>query len=271
MEPKEEINPRLEKALNNIAKGEGFVNYEMHAKKLIPDGQNYLGVLTEVTIKGTTKDGNKELDLFVKSIIPGKNNIEMVNLDDLYGMEIYVYTELSRILTKLQDEAKIPPRERYNFVKCYEESNIEFIIMENVAKKGYAICERFNIATLEFAKKCIENLAKFHALSFVLQAKMPEYFKDKIEKLEHPFRIDEKCETFLTNNYNACLDYLDDSAKIRFKNFLGAASDLLERFKNYTFEPNSTLCFCHGDYKSSNVMKRECVSGKCVNFNCMWI
>ncbi|KAL0822212.1 hypothetical protein ABMA28_004342 [Loxostege sticticalis] len=243
------MDPELKSIIDRIAKKEGFNTYNLSVKNISPDGNNYLGLLSEVTVQNTLT--NKELDLFVKSIIANADQLKVISVSEVYGIEIFFYLELSKILEELQADAQIPIEERYTIVKCYKESTTEHIVMENMIKKGFYTWNRFDVISLDFAETAIKLLAKFHALGYVLQEKRPKYFEDKIRPLRMPFKIDEDFRKFFVNSANNVLDYLEAGAKSKLKNSLTA---LFDKFQKYTYDRESTLTMCHGDYRPNNIL-----------------
>ncbi|KAL0871628.1 hypothetical protein ABMA27_004154 [Loxostege sticticalis] len=243
------IDPELKSILDRIAKKEGFTTYKLSVKNITPNGNNYLGLLSEVTVQDTLT--NKELDLFVKSIIANADELKAISVSEVYGIEIYFYLELSKILEKFQVDAQIPIEERYTIVKCYKESTTEHIVMENMIKKGFYTWNRFDVISLDFAETAIKQMAKFHALGFVLQEKRPKYYEDKIMPLRYPLKIDENFQRFFENSADNVLNSLEGNAKSKFKNSLTA---LFEKGQKYTYDRETILTMCHGDYRPSNIL-----------------
>ncbi|XP_022826075.1 uncharacterized protein LOC111356074 [Spodoptera litura] len=151
----------------------------------------------------------------------------------------------------------LPIKERYKTVKSYEESDAEIIIMENVAKKGFKTGHRMDVVSLEFAKMAIEELAKFHALSFVLKAKRPDFFEDQVKIRKIPYKTGEKWHKLAQNIINITLDNIDEGIKKRVEKF---CDNIGERF-TVCFENESVRNLCHGDYRANNILVKI-VDGK---------
>ncbi|KAL0822213.1 hypothetical protein ABMA28_004343 [Loxostege sticticalis] len=243
------MGPELKSIIDTIAKNEGFTTYNLSVKNITADGNNYLGLLTEVTVQDTLT--NKELNLFVKSIIANADQLQSISVSEVYGIEIYFYLELSKILEELQADAQIPIEERYTTVKCYKESTTEHIVMDNMIKRGFCTWNRFDVISLGFAETAIKQLAKFHSLGFVLQEKRPQYFKEKIMPMRFPWRFNENFQKFFENSAENVLDYLEDDAKSKLKKNITA---LFEKGQNCTNDRESTLTMCHGDYRPNNIL-----------------
>ncbi|KAL0822209.1 hypothetical protein ABMA28_004339 [Loxostege sticticalis] len=243
------MDPELKSIVDKIAKKEGFITYNLSVKNITPDGNNYLGLLSEVTVQDTVT--NKKLDLFVKSIIANADQLKVISVSEVYGVEIYFYLELSKILEELQANAQIPIEERYTIVKCYKESTTEHIVMENMIKKGFYTWNRFDVISLDFAETAIKQLAKFHALGFVLQEKRPKYYEEKIMPLIYPIKLDEEFHKYFKNMADNILDYLEGDAKRKLKKNITA---LFEKGQKYTHNREQTMTMCHGDYRPNNIL-----------------
>lgn len=252
----DEIDPELKTKLEVIAKKEGFHTYKIFIKKIVTNGANYMGRLHEVTIKEHTEVGIKELNLFVKSAIYGDGLQNIVEVTKAYNNELYFYKELSKILTKLQDATEIPLKERYNFVRCYDESDSDHVIMENLISKGFDMKSRYDIISLEFAKKSLEEIAKFHTLSFVLQKKEPLYFENIIKNMKHLVNFGQEWEKYMSNCIDITLAYLDEYSLEKFKKFIPSVFEIAR----VSFGSHSIMCLCHGDYRTNNIMQRKIVS-----------
>ncbi|KAL0871633.1 hypothetical protein ABMA27_004159 [Loxostege sticticalis] len=246
------IRDHLKEHIENIAKSEGFLKYKCDVQKKYKNGTNYLGEITEVEIIGETIIGAKEIRIFVKTKPSDGSIIKLLSINDVYSRELYAYKELSETYKQLQEEANVPYEERYTFIKCYEESNIDTIILEDIGKLGYVNWNRLEIISIDFAQKCIKQLAKFHALSFVLEKDKLDYFNCNIKLLKYPFIFNDEYVAFLKNMYETCINHLEGEYKAKLESVL----DICEKY--YQFVNNSSVirCLCHGDYRAMNIMMK---------------
>ncbi|CAG9576269.1 unnamed protein product [Danaus chrysippus] len=141
------MDSSVQESLQQIIAKEGYESYEISIKKLSTDGGNYLGDLYEVDVKGTTVKGLKEINLFVKQAIKMNPTESVVNVNSIYQNELFVYNELSKVYSNLQDEAIIPSGERFKVVNSYNESNEDAIILENLSKKGFEVRNRMDVGS----------------------------------------------------------------------------------------------------------------------------
>ncbi|CAG4946481.1 unnamed protein product [Parnassius apollo] len=110
---------------------------------------------------------------------------------------------------ELQIEAEVPLHERFRVVQSYSESSTEAIILKNVAKEGFATFYRMDVMPLKFAELAVQQLARFHGLSFVIQQKRPEYFERKIKTLKQSLKLNDDFRAFCRTFFNYSVEGLD--------------------------------------------------------------
>ncbi|KPJ16577.1 hypothetical protein RR48_02335 [Papilio machaon] len=207
-----------------------------------------MATLYEVDLKGRTKDGEKETNMFIKRVI-SQEHIKIIDVSDIYSKELFFYNDLSKLFIKLETEAGVPLEERYKSVKSYNESDTEAIIMQNLRKEGFTTLYRMNVMPLKFAELSVQQLAKFHALSFIIERKRPEYFENKIKSLKHSIRYGEDFVEFCNNMYKFSSIQLSNEIKAKIE------SKADEYMKNYlTGHKTEVKCLCHGDYRMNNIL-----------------
>ncbi|KAL4705983.1 hypothetical protein ACJJTC_004962 [Scirpophaga incertulas] len=245
------INANLQESLNKLARRESFEDFKIDTKEIAQDGNNYIAILKEVTVKLTKNREDKQLELFVKVNGPDVA-VEFLSVSEVYNKELFTGLTLSKLYEDLQ-EGYIPYEERYKFIKYYEESSTDFIIMENMKKKGFTIQNRLEVISLQYAELCIKQLAKFHALSYVLKKKQPNYYGKAINTIKHPLKLDAVWDVFLDKMARSNLEHLDNIARTKLENSI---PDLLKKYKYYLKNPDNIKCLCHGDFKASNILQK---------------
>ncbi|KAJ8713721.1 hypothetical protein PYW07_014091 [Mythimna separata] len=245
----------LQQCVKSIINKEEYVSYNVTKKVFTPDGGSFLGILCEVDIEGVTAAGKKETNIFMKIITPGPGvQISIISLPEAYKSELFVYEELSPIFSKLQNEVKIPTEEKYKFVKSYGESNPNVIILENMSKKDFKTNFRKDVITLQYAEMAIAELAKFHALSFILETKRPKYFERKIKTIKATFSFDEDWDGFVQNMCQITLNYLDEDSRRKLEDFIPSFN---EKYRKYLEGNVGRLCLRHGDFRPNNILVKE--------------
>lgn len=249
---------KLPNLIESIAQKEGYRSHTTFIAKLPSSGLNFNAELTEVKITGELLNGGeKVLNLFVKTKLPGCDLVKEYSLSEAYRRELFLYKELSQIYKQLQEDAKILTEDKYKFVKCFDESDSQSIIMEDLAKQGFISCDRLSLINIDFAEKCVQELAKFHALSFVLEERDKDYFDKKIKTIQYPIIDNEEYKIFMMNMSNFSLAHLDVEYQQKLQNFIVNMSEKLQTLMKDT---NKVKCLCHGDYRAMNIMFKVLVS-----------
>lgn len=255
--PKEDFPESLQKIVNNIIKKEGYIAYDVATKNLSTNGGSYLGVLYAVEVKGETASGEKETNIFLKHVIPLTNS-QIISVDEAYLKESYTYRDLFKVFNELQDEAKVPEKERFRTIKCYDETNAEAIVLENLAKKGYRTYGRTDVVSLEFSELSIQQIAKFHGLSMILQKRRPDYFEKNIKSVRNPYVYTQNWDKFSTNTWKNSAKRLSSDSRKKVEKFFQNSGDKLKKYVDNNSLTGSSLC--HGDFRANNILVNESVS-----------
>ncbi|KAL4705985.1 hypothetical protein ACJJTC_004964 [Scirpophaga incertulas] len=252
------VSPVVEKCLNYIIKDEGLTACDVNVKDISTNGGNYMGSLQEIQLKGLSPTGQKEINLFLKNKLVVEEFNELI--DDAYNREAFCYNELINIYNVLQEDANIPTEERFRTVKCYKESNIDVTILENLTKKGYTTPNRLDAVSFEFASETLKQLAKFHALSFALRKRNPEFFEKHIKPLRSIYNLDEKWHKFIKQVFDNAVVHLDTESRNKLVEHY---PKMIERFIQFVnISDDDAICLCHGDFRPNNIMKLEEMKGE---------
>ncbi|XP_050351745.1 uncharacterized protein LOC126774319 [Nymphalis io] len=250
----EDFSEGLKKSIHEVITREGYTAYSVNVKKISTGGNNFMGELYEIDINGKTNEDNKENNIFLKRIIRN-DDFKIYSISEVYKKEAFVYKELAKMFNELQENANIPADDRFKIVKSYEETNDEVIILENLAKYNFKTMSRMDVMCIEFAKLSIEQLAKFHGLSFVLQKMKPEYFETKIKTIKQSMVYDDYWNEFITNMCELSVSKLDDVTKEKISKFFEYSLDKYPKYMNGLH--SQIKCLCHGDYKMNNILIKE--------------
>lgn len=182
----EELSDFVRNALNTVAKNERFTKYTIEIVPGANLGDGFMGLMLQVTFKGTKTNSNDKEELSVMCKIPplSKARREYFNTNLIFEREIIMYTQYFPELVKFQEEKGIEPKERFdNFPKVYfadidKESSEAAIIMENLKAAGYATANKFKTVDMKHAKLVMEGLGRLHALSVCLKRQKPDVFKN---------------------------------------------------------------------------------------------
>lgn len=249
------LPPVLQASVDRIVQKEGYITHKVLNRSISTSGGNYMAELYEVDIKGKTVEGEKETNIFIKNKI--ENAVSVIDVDGAYSLETFFYDELSEIYEDFQNKANIPLGERYNMAKSYDASNPDAIILENLTKKGFSTCHRMDVIPLKFAELSVEQLARFHGLSWVLEKQHPEYYAKHIKAMRIPYKVNDEFEAFFEQMSSHTRKLVDSDTAPKLDKFTSGAVDKL---REYLFEnrKNSVTCsLCHGDYRANNILMKK--------------
>lgn len=256
--PEDNLYPSVKNAIQKIIQTEEFTKYKVIVEAVIPDGGNYLASLYIIDIEGDTQNGTKKVNLFVKQTVCAENLYGFIDIERAYLTEVFFYTELAAVFEELQTKARLSLDQRFRNVKCWRGSGVDAIIMENLAKKGYKTPNRMDIMPLKFAQLSVVQLARLHALSFVMQKEKPDYFEKTAKNIKTVLNLNDKYIEVATKYSEVAVSHFDEDKRTEIINDMPG---LIATFFSYLNETVSSVnCICHGDYRMNNILGKEEVS-----------
>lgn len=247
----------LKKTLKQVAAQENIQEYDEDIKELSTEGANYTSAIFSAKIISQNRSG---LDLFAKVACISEKMRNQMKTDVMFSTERFVYHDLAKIYNDIQEKFKVPEHERFKFPKFYASNDAEMeetIILENLVSQGYTMYDRFKPLSWEFAAKAVEELAKFHALSFAYQKYNPEEFPKDDSKFNFTLTVDTNVMKMAFDHMaGAAYPVVNETVRKRLQNFVEKLwTD--EIFKKY-YGPVKRSVLTHGDYRASNILfKRQ--------------
>lgn len=184
------ISAKLDENIKKIVKSEGYITFNVDKRKLSSEGGNYFGILSAIDVKGKTKRGDKESNIFVKQILPAPVRV-ILDINTIYKREKFVYTELIKQIYDLQDKENVPIDDRFKAAAVFDECNDETFILENLTSRVFKTYFRKDVFNLQFAELAVKALARLHGLSLAMQKKRPDYFGNKIKTMDSLYILDD--------------------------------------------------------------------------------
>ncbi|KAI5636509.1 ecdysteroid kinase domain-containing protein [Phthorimaea operculella] len=239
----------------SIASEHDFNNYELVIKPVSSGGANFTSALFLVTVKCP---GKKDVELFAKVANMGELMREHLNGKRLYDLEVFFYTKIAKIYRELELKANVADEDRLTIPKFYgykSDTNEETVIMQNLTADGFKMHKRQEPVSWEFAARAIENLAKFHALSFAYQQDNPEEYEKLCEDLVFvPIGEENANKETLAKQLQECLDIIKKAEyKPRVTKLMEEVGGDVWMFKR----PLAKKVMNHGDFRPDNMMYRE--------------
>lgn len=248
--------------VNDIATKEGFSEYTTQLKPGSNHGDNFLGVVTSVTIAGKRNNSDDKLHLVCKLAPAGDARRREFRSVEVFEREVVMYTKILPSFLAFQREKGLSDSECFTaYPKCYaaiaDDKKDQFVvIMEDVRPKGLSMWPRRLPAPVEHTYHVLEQLGKLHAISFALKDQRPEVydglrqFRDIISKFyESPSMLKSS-----RMGYQRAIDALEN---IRHKEIMTEVKDQLvelldECHRDGVCEPFGVLG--HGDCQHNNLL-----------------
>lgn len=172
----------------DIAKSQGFTEYKTVCSAGSNHGDNYLGVLTAVTLSGirnnNSNEGEDKLHLLCKLAPSNASRRQKFHSPDVFRREALMYNKILPLFAEFQREKGLTENEGFiAYPKCYvaiadEKTDQLVVIMEDLRPKGFAMFPKQQTVPADHSYRVIEQLAKFHAVSFALKQQRPEVYED---------------------------------------------------------------------------------------------
>lgn len=244
----------LRTLLDKIAREHNYENPQIELTKLENEGANFTSFLFKATISGTGKD---DLNLFAKVAAVGPAFRAQTPMK-MFEVEGHFYETLLAKYKKLEEEYNVGENDRLVTPKFYGIHSTlyeETIVLEDLTSKGFTTLDRFELLTWEYASTAINELAKFHALSFAYAQNDPEGFAKDLETLKFEFPVSaEVMETMFGGMAQKSLAMASEENTPKFTQFVNkfSVSELMVKY----FMPTKNVILRHGDFRASNLMHR---------------
>lgn len=267
-----------------IAKNNGFTDFTFETKIGTNHGDNFSGLLISVIISGKREiDGeliDDRLDLLCKTAPSSLNRRKEFNTDLMFSRESFAYNRLLPTLVEFQKERG--KNETFiSFPKCYfatcnPENNEYLVIMDDLRTKGFKLWPRNKALTIDHCRLVIQELAKFHAVSFALKDQKPEIFDEfkALNDILRKFFKSDSLDKHIDVGFNRAINVLNNDEhkavlqdiKVQFLTYL---EDLLHEDKH-----KSIGVINHGDCWNNNIIYKyqndNEVRPNFVNFEPFW-
>lgn len=255
--------------INDIAKSEGFTDYTTEYKPGSNHGDNFLGIMTCVTVCGPRNNNsstvsNETLHLLCKLAPTNPIRRKEFRSADVFRREALMYNKILPQFKEFQDEKGLTDSDSFNaYPKCYvaiadEERDQFIVIMEDIRPKGFAMWPKRETVPADHSYRIVEQLAKLHAVSFALKDQRPSAYAE----LKNYRDIMSDFYNFgnMDLSFQSAMDRTIQSlSKVEHINAMKGIKENLNEFFNFTHssvecEPFGVLG--HGDCHNNNVLYR---------------
>ena len=173
-----------------------------------------------------------------------------------YKREFIFYQQIVPKLLEVQNKIKNAEGLKIKFPNCIlacAEYDKETIAVQGLKEEGYKLRDRLFKTNLDYVSLVMKNLAKLHALSFVLEKTNPKEFEE-IARLCHEdvqYCHPGPAPKSMSSYYEASVKVILDTAAKDKLNRL--APDILKVLYSCT-RPDSYSTICHGDCWNNNIL-----------------
>lgn len=201
--------------LNEIAKNEGFLDFTIETKPGSNQGDNFIGELISAILIGKREMAGKKvdhrLDLLCKIAPMNVHRRKRFHSELLFAREAFVYNKLLPTFVEFQKERGLLDHESFiSFPKCYfatsdPEKEEFFLIMDDLRAEGYKMWPKNKPLPIDHCRLVVQELAKFHAVSYALKDQKPEIF-DEFKNLSDLIRVFFQNDAMSTENLQKMFD-----------------------------------------------------------------
>lgn len=242
----------IKSVIANVASHNSLCDWKYTVRNFESIGQNYFGVLIPIVLTGNRDDGETNLHMVLKLAPTDERYRVSGALTSFFSREIYFYSILLAVYNKLQ--SAFPRFTPFISPDCYyfcKEYCREVIAIQDMSVQGYKTYTR-KFLTYEHIIVSLTELAKFHALSFILKMKYSNIYEEVV-KVCQPLK--EKTNKRFMN----ILENRLDKAMLHFKDtkYITLLNNLRNHYVNYiemiAVAVKGTV-ICHGDIWKENVL-----------------
>ncbi|XP_044728472.1 uncharacterized protein LOC123292035 isoform X2 [Chrysoperla carnea] len=245
--------------IDEIIREENIINFTKTIEAGSQKGDNYLGGIYRIIIKGIdsiTKEP-RELYLILKCSARGGEFRESFPHNIVFQHECYMYNEYLPKLYDIQKKYGIENGLK-NVAKLYKYSTVdmdEFIVLEDMKQKGFVMLNRQECLDLQHCKFVLRQLAYLHGLGFVFKHKNQQEFQKMTEHLVSPFQHMDRPEfrIFMENVAKKALGTLDENTNV-YKGFVELQKNLHDTMDQLKIADKEYSIVVHNDCWNNNFL-----------------
>lgn len=268
--------------LKKIATSEGFIEYTTKVDSGSNHGDNFIGVLSRVTLAGTRKVNGKfkedKLNLLCKFGSDVAERRKEFNTDALFEREIYAYEKLLPAFKKFQKSRGLVDADCFSAYPKYYGGIADgqrgqfLIVMDDLRYQKFDMWPKNKPIPFDHAKMVFEQLGKYHGVSFAMKDQKPVQFRE-FQELDDLFgHFYRNALTMFHAAYDMAMSVLDDEEHVKVMQDLkeNTLEIFLDCVDEKRFEPFGVIT--HGDcWNNNQLYKYEkevwSVSMPCSKFN----
>ena len=174
------VTEYLKECIHKVATTEGFINYNLTVNYGSNIGDGYVSNMLKISIN---EDNHETLTVLVKIPLENKARREVMKMMSLFEREIFVYKVMLPQFEEIQRLNNLNESIRFNnFPKIYfaefnKDKDDAIIIMDDLRESGHKMWKKSAPINFDHAKLLLTALGRYHAMSFAIRLKKPEFFQ----------------------------------------------------------------------------------------------
>ncbi|CAG9861849.1 unnamed protein product [Phyllotreta striolata] len=251
-----ELDDLQTRLIEQVAKENGFDEYEIDLQAAVQKGDNFMGKLLRLKIK----NASKTLPMILKIASTNALQRKMQQARTAFLREIYLYDTVFEEFRAFEDQHRISQPFRSHpkfFAECTDELS-EMLVLEDMKEKHFRMCDKKLTMNSEHIVAVLEEYAKFHATSLAMRAKNRAKFDHLTAHLTDVF----------AENMNQTGPEMTHFVKLLFEQLIKSveghaeAIEMLEKFEKHALDggafkeqfPEGNIVVTHGDCWCNNLL-----------------
>ncbi|KAG8362510.1 uncharacterized LOC105273004 [Fopius arisanus] len=259
----------LRNVLIKLTGDDGAVVTSWNVEAAAGKGDNYLSVVSRVTIDGLVQGKSSRNTVIVKAIPTNKTRNTIFRSKDFFKNETAFYTKVIALFEEfLTKKGKL---ELLNVPRCLgylEDGENDFIVLEDAKAKGFSGIDRLKAWKYEDCKVIFKAFAQYHGISLAVLQQQPQELLEATKYLSEPL-FTEKFWDWYGRYYTLSINAAQDAMA---KEYPGTPQE--EKFRTMTSRKLFSKCVellnernksvfvvNHGDSWATNFMTRILPNG----------
>ncbi|XP_013171726.1 PREDICTED: uncharacterized protein LOC106120822 isoform X2 [Papilio xuthus] len=182
----ENISQRQKEFISEVLRKQNYTGTEVIVENIGKKGDNYGSQVKRIKV---IFDNGKEFRMIAK-ILPDSMKVEnQMNSYDIFTNEAILFNEVLPKFKEMQLKYDLPEEEIFKYPICYgtlmERMN-ETILLEDLVMSNFTMLDKTKPLYNETVKLVLKDVAKFHAMSYVLRNQEPQMLDKLLQSLVNP-------------------------------------------------------------------------------------
>lgn len=209
--------------LGRVASEHGFSAWSIKHAPGSNVGDNFMGIILRVTIDGQRQGRQHSLSCMLKMPPHGAARRKQFHSSALFERETLMYRDILPMFTQFQLDKGFKADGADGFfaypkclgIVCDAQQDRFAIVLEDLRPLGYSMFNKSDIINLEHVRFVMEEMGKFHGVSFALRDQRPELF-EPLAQLK---------DIFLENLVKGSMEVMSNYLEMSFARAIGTLAE----------------------------------------------